>query len=119
MITALLVLGGGGLGAAVRFVVDAFVQSRRRDELPLGTLVVNLSGCLLLGLLVGVHASHRTLLLLGTAILGSYTTFSTWILETHRAGEGGRPGLAWGNVAISVAGGLGAAALGRALGGAL
>jgi CrcB protein len=119
VINALLVLLCGGAGAVARFVVDSIVQSRRLGEFPVGTLVVNTCGCLLLGLLVGLHASHRTTLLLGTATLGSYTTFSTWMLETHRPAQDGEPGLAWSNVVASLALGLGAAALGRVIGGIL
>jgi CrcB protein len=119
VITALLVLVGGGFGAVARFTIDAFVQGRRRDEFPLGTLVVNVGGSFVLGLLVGLSISHRAMVILGTGTLGSYTTFSTWMLETHRPAEDGEVKLAWLNVAVSLAAGLGAAALGKALGGAL
>ena len=64
MIDAVLVLFCGGLGAIARFVVDGLVQSHVRSEFPLGTLVVNLGGAFLLGLLVGLDASHRVTLLL-------------------------------------------------------
>ena len=84
VITAILILACGGAAAVARFVVDGMVQSRRLGEWPLGTLVVNLSGSLLLGLLAGLHLAHDTMLILGTATIGSYTTFSTWMLETHR-----------------------------------
>jgi CrcB protein len=119
VITALLVLVCGGVGAVARFTVDALVQSRRLGEFPLGTFVVNLGGSLLLGLLVGLAVSHRAMLILGTATLGSYTTFSTWMLETHRPAEDGESRLAWLNIAVGLAAGFGAAALGRAIGGAL
>jgi CrcB protein len=119
VITAILVMLCGGCGAVARFVIDGLVQSRVSSEFPLGTLLVNLSGCFLLGLLVGLHASHRATLLLGTATLGSYTTFSTWMLETHRPVEDGESGLAWLNITISLVGGLAFAALGRLIGGAL
>jgi CrcB protein len=119
VIVAILVIICGGSGAIVRFLVDALVQSRRGGEFPLGTLIVNLGGCLVLGLLVGLHAAHDTMLLLGTATIGSYTTFSTWMLETHRPAQDGEPGLAWRNVGISLVCGLAAAAVGRALGGLL
>lgn len=119
MITAVLVLLGGGLGAVARFTVDALVQARRLGEFPLGTLAVNIGGSFALGLLVGLSVSHRTMVVLGTGTLGSYTTFSTWMLETHRPAEDGEATLAWLNVAVSLAAGLGAAAIGKALGGAL
>jgi fluoride exporter len=56
------------------------------------------------------------MLLLGTAVLGSYTTFSTWMLETHRPAEEGEPRLVWQNILIGFATGLCAIALGRAIG---
>ena len=117
--TALLVLVCGGLGALARFGVDSLIQSRRLGEFPLGTLVVNVSGCLLLGLLSGLQVSSHAMTLLGTATLGSYTTFSTWMLETHRPAQDGESALVWRNVGMSIAAGLAAVALGRAIGGAL
>jgi CrcB protein len=119
VITALLVVVCGGAGAVARFAVDSLVQSQRLGEFPLGTFVVNLSGAFLLGLLVGLGTPHRTMTVLGTATLGSYTTFSTWMLETHRPAQDGEPALAWQNILVSLACGLGAVALGRRLGGLL
>ncbi len=59
------------------------------------------------------------MLILGTATLGSYTTFSTWMLETHRPAQDGEVGLAWLNVAVGLLVGFGAVALGKAVGAAL
>jgi fluoride exporter len=78
--------------------------------------VVNVTGATLLGLLVGLGFTGTRLLLAGTATLGSYTTFSTWMLETQRLVEDGEPALAGANVVISVGVGVGAAALGRLIG---
>jgi CrcB protein len=117
--TALLVIVCGGAGAVARFLVDGIVQSRRASEFPLGTLVVNLGGAFVLGLLAGIAPPSHLMLVLGTAMVGSYTTFSTWMLETHRPAEDGERGVARWNVALSLAGGLGAVALGHALGAAL
>jgi fluoride exporter len=100
----------GGVGACARFLVDRAVAVR---AFPLGTLVVNLSGAFLLGLLSDVTGDAY--LLAGTATLGAYTTFSTWMFESQRATEEGRPRVALANLAISLVLGLGAAALGRAL----
>jgi fluoride exporter len=116
VITVLLVLVCSGFGAIARFGVDTIVQSRRLHEFPLGTLVVNTSGCLLLGLLAGLEPSHDTMLVIGTATIGSYTTFSTGMLETQRQAEDGERSLAWRNVVISLGLGLAAVALGRAIG---
>jgi fluoride exporter len=119
VVTALLVVACGGFGAVARFTVDGLVEDRWHGDYPLGTLVVNLTGTFLLGLLVGLGASDRVQLLVGTATLGSYTTFSTWMLESHRSAQDGEPGLAWRSVLISLIAGLAAAALGRVVGRAL
>jgi CrcB protein len=119
VIVVLLVLVCGGAGAVARFLVDGVVQSRRPGSFPLGTLVVNLSGAFLLGLLAGLAPPSRLMLLLGTATVGSYTTFSTWMLETQRPAEDGEHAVARWNIVVSVVGGLIAVALGRALGRAL
>ena len=117
--TVVLVLVLGGSAGVARYLVDGSVQSRQGSAFPLGTLAVNVGGCFALGLLAGLGASSQTMLLLGTATIGSYTTFSTWMLETHRPAEDGDVGMAWGNVVISLVAGLLCAALGRALGVAL
>jgi CrcB protein len=106
----------GGVGAIARFLLDALVSSNTSWRFPLGTLVVNLSGALVLGLLVGLAVSGNAYLLAGTAVIGSYTTFSTWMLESHRLAEDGQRRLVWANIALSLALGLGAAVVGRLLG---
>lgn len=108
----------GSAGSIARFLLDSAV-SARTGAFPLGTLIVNASGAFLLGLLVGVALSGQALTLAGSATLGSYTTFSTWMLETHRLGEDGRLFAGVLNVAVSVAVGIGAALLGRTIGSAL
>ena len=95
----------GGIGAMVRFRLDGAVQSRVAGEFPLGTLVVNLSGAFCLGILTGASVTGTWLLLAGTGFLGSYTTFSTWMLETERLGEEGSDRIAAANLAVSIAGG--------------
>ena len=117
MVTALLVVLCAGGGSVVRFAVDGVVQSRRLGEFPLGTFVVNVSGCFLLGLLAGLRVVHDPTLVLGTAAIGSYTTFSTWMLESHRPAQDGERSLTLANVGVSFAVGLGALALGRLVGG--
>jgi CrcB protein len=109
----------GGAGAVARVVVDAAVTRRRRGTFPAGTLVVNLSGTLVLGILVGAALHGDAYRLLGTGLLGAYTTFSTWMLETHELSAGRRLGLAALNVAGSLACGIAAVWLGRRLGAAL
>jgi len=106
----------GGLGALARFVLDAHV-SADGGRFPVGTLAVNLSGAALLGLLVGLSLHGDAYLLAGTAVIGSYTTFSTWMFESQRLAEDGFPWLALANVLLSLLLGVGAVAVGRLLGG--
>ncbi len=77
---------------------------------------MNLSGSAVLGLLVGIGLSGDGYLLAGTAVIGSYTTFSTWILESHRLAEDQRRFAVGANIVLSLALGLAAAALGRVIG---
>ena len=106
----------GGAGSVARFVADGLVASRTGRDFPLGTLAVNLSGALILGFLTGLALGHDQALLAGTAAVGSYTTFSTWMLETERLAEDRQVGKVAANVLGSVALGVAAAALGRLIG---
>jgi CrcB protein len=107
----------GGLGAIARFLVDGAVSVRTGGHFPAGTLAVNLSGAALLGLLTGAAVRGDALLLAGTAVLGSFTTFSTWMFETHRLAEDGERAAAVVNVVGSLVLGFAAVALGRWIGG--
>ncbi|WP_316671214.1 CrcB family protein [uncultured Propionibacterium sp.] len=83
----LLMAAAGGLGAVARFVVDAVIRSRLRTELPLGTILVNLAGSLLLGLITGLVVTggdDRLALVAGTGFCGGFTTFSTASVEIVR-----------------------------------
>jgi CrcB protein len=106
----------GGAGAIARFLIDGRISQRLGGDFPLGTLTINLTGSLLLGLLTGLALSGEALVLVGTATLGSYTTFSTWMLETQRLAEDGEVRAAAVNAWLSVIVGVAAAALGRAIG---
>jgi len=77
----------GGVGAVARFVLSAAVARRSAGWFPSGTLVVNLSGSVLLGFVAGVALHGDALTLLGGGLLGSYTTFSTWMLDSERLSE--------------------------------
>jgi fluoride exporter len=106
-----------GVAAIGRFFVIALVSSSGGTRaLPFGTFVVNMTGALLLGLLTGLAVEGDALVLLGAATLGSYTTFSTWMLETQRLTEDGRVPFAAINVLLSLTVGVGAVALGRLIG---
>jgi CrcB protein len=109
----------GGAGAIARFLVDATVSGRLAGELPFGTLVVNASGALVLGILTGVALGANASLLFSTALVGSYTTFSTWMLETHRLAEEGEFAGGVANILGSLALGIAMAALGRWIAGGL
>jgi CrcB protein len=106
----------GGTGSVVRFLVDGTVGSMAGRDFPFGTLVVNISGAVILGLLTGLALSHDAALLAGTAAVGSYTTFSTWMLETERLAEERQRRKVLANVAGSLVLGVAAAALGNLIG---
>lgn len=106
----------GGFGALLRFFVDGLVAARFGRDFPLGTFLVNMSGAVVLGLLVGLGLTGDRLLLAGTATIGSYTTFSTWMLESQRLVEDGELAIAAGNLLLSLFVGLAAVALGRFIG---
>ena len=105
----------GGCGSVLRVVVAGAIGTAGRG-FPLGTLVVNVSGAFVLGVLTGLVLPHDAALLAGTAATGSYTTFSTWLLDTHRLAEQRQHAGAIGNVVVSLAFGVAGAALGRWLG---
>jgi CrcB protein len=105
-----------GAGACLRFLLDSIVERRRTGRFPLGTLAVNGLGCFLLGLLHGAGVTGDDLLLSGTALLGSFTTFSTWMVQSERLAEEGETRLAAVNIAGSLAIGLAAVVAGWALG---
>lgn len=92
MIIVLVALAGG-LGAISRFSLDSYITDRWPAPLPVGTVVVNVSGSLLLGLLTGwalAGGGGEVLAILGTGFLGGYTTFSTASVEAARLARSGR-----------------------------
>ncbi|MGY1823576.1 fluoride efflux transporter CrcB [Geodermatophilus sp. SYSU D00079] len=111
---------GGVLGALARWGVGTALP-HSPDRWPWATLLVNLTGCLALGVLLGavfaVHPDHPWLRpFLGTGVLGGYTTFSTFAVETVQLADSGAWATAGGYVAASVLGGVLAAATGVVLG---
>jgi fluoride exporter len=108
-----------GVGACLRFLLDLAVQRRRPGRFPLGILVVNGLGAFALGVLHGAGVTGDGLLLAGTALLGSFTTFSTWMVQSERLAAEGDGALALLNLAGSLAVGLVAVVLGWVLGAAL
>lgn len=111
--TLLLVALAGGLGAGARFLVDSWLAARLRSSVPTGTVVVNVTGSLALGLLTGWvlrHGGGPLVTVVGTGFLGGYTTFSTASVEAVRLARGGRAGTAFahavGMVVLSLAAAL-------------
>jgi len=100
----------------LRFYVDGIVTSAIGRDFPYGTLAVNLTGAVILGLITGLALAGDAALLAGTAAVGSYTTFSTWMLETQRLTEERQHRKVIANVAVSLVLGVAAAALGRLIG---
>jgi fluoride exporter len=119
----LLVIAGAAVGAPLRYLTDLTVQSRHDTVFPWGTFTVNVTGCLVLGLLAGTvtagAASSQVQLLVGTGLCGALSTYSTFSYETMRLAENGARFFAAANMAASVVAGLGAAYLGTALAQAL
>ena len=106
----------GGFGSVLRFIVDGAVGIRLGRGFPFGTLVVNVSGAMILGFITGLALGADQALLAGTAAVGSYTTFSTWMFETQRLTEERQNRSAAINVIVSLVLGVAAAALGRWIG---
>lgn len=109
----------GAVGSWARFRVGGLVAAHRPSVFPLGTFVVNLTGGFLLGGLTGLSVTGEPLLVLGTGLLGGYTTFSTWMVEAQRLGEDGEWGLMWLYLLGSMLAGLVATGAGWLIGGAI
>lgn len=117
----LLIAVAGALGALSRYGISLAAARWLGPGFPFGTLLVNVIGCLLLGVLAQRGLSHPSLskplqLAIGTGFLGSFTTFSTFGVETVTLLQDGAWGPALANVGLNVLVGLGCAALGMALG---
>jgi CrcB protein len=121
LISLLLVGTGGFIGSAARFAaggaVHRFIPS---FSFPWGTVVVNVLGCFLIGLIAGLTQTRQLLtpetrLLLMVGILGGFTTFSTFGYETFNLLRDGEPLRAFANVMIQVIAGLGAVWIGYSI----
>ena len=114
--TPLLVALAGGLGAGTRYSVDAWVRPRVSDRLPWSTLLINVTGSFLLGLLAGLGAGDDWHAVLGTGFLGGYTTFSTASVETVHLALDRRYVAATTNAAVMLVVSVAAASVGYAIG---
>lgn len=109
---------GGGIGAGARYLLDGAIMRGRKDAFPLGILVVNIVGSFLLGLLTGVpQVSPAWLAIVGTGVLGGFTTFSTVAVETVLLAQQRRRDWAWVNLLGTFLVCLVAAAVGLTIGG--
>jgi CrcB protein len=114
-----MVLLGGGVGALARYVVGSAIATRVGGRFPLGTMVINITGSFLIGVLMTLlterlpHPNWR--LLLVTGFLGGYTTFSSFEYETLQAVQGGAAWIGVVNVVGSVVLGYIAVWLGTAM----
>jgi CrcB protein len=106
----------GGCGALARLLVTEAVMRAAGVAAPLGILVVNLSGCVAIGVLAGAALHGDARLIAVGGFLGAYTTFSTWMVQTDELSTTGRGRWAVANLVGSVVLGFGAVALGVALG---
>jgi fluoride exporter len=109
----------GAVGAYARFHVGVVVTARHPRDFPFGTFVVNLTGGFALGVLTGVSVGDAALLVLGTGLLGGYTTFSTWMVEAQRLGEDAAWAPMWLYLIGSMLAGLATTGLGWLLGEAI
>jgi CrcB protein len=123
-VRALLVAVGGAAGSVLRFWASGFTQEAAAGTafgtFPLGTLVVNVVGCALIGMLAELgdqrgYMSPDARALLVVGFLGGFTTFSAFANETVLAWRSGAPLISLGNVVLSLALCLGAVLAGRSL----
>jgi CrcB protein len=109
----------GGSAAAARFLIDSAFAARSDHPFPIGVLTINLVGALALGLVAGAALEGEALIVVAGGGIGSFTTFSTWMLDSHRLAEAGHARLVWLNLGFSLVAGFAAVALGHWLGSVL
>ena len=104
---------GAGVGAPARYLVDLGIRRLHGSPWPLGTLVINILGSFILGLVISGGGS--TLLILGIGFAGAFTTWSTFAMETHTLFVAKKHGIAWMNLLATLVLGIAAAALAHSL----
>ncbi len=103
----LLVMLGAALGGLARYLIGSAVMQRFSGRFPLGTLVVNVTGCFLIGILLPLLTERgeprpNLRLFLVAGVLGGYTTFSSFAWESFQAVDEGSRWIGFANVALSV-----------------
>jgi fluoride exporter len=106
----------GGAAAAARFLIDSAFAARFDHPFPLGILAVNLAGTLVLGLVAGAALEGEALIVVAGGGIGSFTTFSTWMLDSHRLADAGHAHLVWLNLGLSLVAGFAAIVAGHWVG---
>jgi CrcB protein len=106
----------GGAAAAARYLIDAAFAARTDHPFPLGVLAINLAGTLVLGLVAGAALHGEALIIVAGGAIGSFTTFSTWMLDSHRLADAGHAHLVWLNLGLSLVAGFAAIVIGHWIG---
>lgn len=119
MLNCLIVALGGGIGACLRYLIG-IIPLKEPYAFPVKTLVINLAGCFVIGLIAAfavknTSLSPKTMLFIKTGLCGGFTTFSTFALETETLIKTGHIGIAFLYVALSVIVGVGLTFAGQAV----
>jgi fluoride exporter len=109
----------GGAMAVARFALDAVLSDHPVQPFPLGILAVNVAGTFVLGVIAGAALGGEGMVIAAGGVTGSFTTFSTWMLDSERLADSGRSDLTSLNIGLSLAAGFAAVLLGHWLGSAL
>jgi CrcB protein len=119
--TVLMVVLGAALGAPARYLTDRIVQSHHESAFPWGTLAVNITASFVFGVVTGLgaHLGGDLATFIGTGFCGTLSTYSTFSFETLRLVQDGARFNAAVNLAVTLAAGIGAAAVGWSVGQAL
>jgi CrcB protein len=106
----------GGAAAAARYLIDSAFAARTDRPFPFGVLAINLAGTLVLGLVAGAALHGEALVVVAGGAIGSFTTFSTWMLDSHRLADAGHAHMVWLNLGLSLVAGFAAIVIGHWIG---